>query len=540
MENEIPFRRFGTMLDCSRNAVMNIPTLKKWIDLTADLGYNTLLLYTEETYEVDNNPYFGHMRGRYSQQELREIDDYAYSKGMELIPCIQTLAHMNALFKWEKYKWYEDCSSIFLVGDERVYTLIDEMFASIKKSYRSNVVNIGMDEAWELGRGNYMDKHGPVEDKSALLLSHLQRVSDIARKYDLELIMWGDMFFRFCSGGSYENGQANDPQGVSDKIPDNVRLIYWDYTHGEKEHYDKQIRSHAALKEDVWFAGGLWTWTGFAPDNSYSTFVTMPALESCRANGVQDVFLTMWGDDAAECSKFSSLPSLYVSAEYAKGHTDMEQIKAGFQQKFGIAFDDFMLLDLPNTPNELYGQRRDPEKYMLYSDCFMGKFDYTVRPGDGDTYAACAEKMKPLEKDPNYGYLFTNLRALCDCLAVKFDLGIRTREAYAAGDREKMKDVIRDYDRLIERLDVFFAAFSRQWMLENKPHGFDVQDIRLGGLMCRVKHCRARLQEYAEGTLAEIPELDEPMLDYYGGGEAKETGPVFCNCWYRTVTANNM
>ena len=76
------FQHFGTMLDCSRNAVMNVKSIKKWIDITCDLGYNTLLLYTEDTYEVDENPYFGYMRGRYSQEELMEIDQYASERGM--------------------------------------------------------------------------------------------------------------------------------------------------------------------------------------------------------------------------------------------------------------------------------------------------------------------------------------------------------------------------------------------------------------------------------------------------------------------------
>ena len=58
MDNSTPFRTFGTMLDCSRNAVPNLHTLKKWVDLTASLGYNTLLLYTEDTYEVPGQPYF--------------------------------------------------------------------------------------------------------------------------------------------------------------------------------------------------------------------------------------------------------------------------------------------------------------------------------------------------------------------------------------------------------------------------------------------------------------------------------------------------
>ena len=57
----------------------------------------------------------------------------------------------------------------------------------------------------------------------------------------------------------------------------------------------------------------------------------------------------MWGDNGAECSKFSLLPSFYYASEIAKGNCDMESIKIGFAEKFGISFDDFLLLDLPDT-----------------------------------------------------------------------------------------------------------------------------------------------------------------------------------------------
>ena len=66
------FRRLGMMLDCSRNAVMSVQSIKRWIDVVSDMGYNTVLLYIEDTYEVDNQPYFGYLRGKYSQKELRE------------------------------------------------------------------------------------------------------------------------------------------------------------------------------------------------------------------------------------------------------------------------------------------------------------------------------------------------------------------------------------------------------------------------------------------------------------------------------------
>jgi len=42
------------------------------------MSYDSLMLYTEDTFELPGYPYFGHMRGRFSKEELKEIDDYAY------------------------------------------------------------------------------------------------------------------------------------------------------------------------------------------------------------------------------------------------------------------------------------------------------------------------------------------------------------------------------------------------------------------------------------------------------------------------------
>ena len=91
---------FAAMLDCSRNAVMRVGEVKKFASLLKKLGYNALMLYTEDTYEVEGEPYFGYMRGRYSKTEMKEIVTYCDSIGMEVIPCIQTLAHMNQIFRW--------------------------------------------------------------------------------------------------------------------------------------------------------------------------------------------------------------------------------------------------------------------------------------------------------------------------------------------------------------------------------------------------------------------------------------------------------
>ena len=71
---------FTAMLDCSRNGVIKVNRVKEYIDLLAKFGYNALELYTEDTFELEGEPYFGFMRGGYTKKELKELDAYALSR----------------------------------------------------------------------------------------------------------------------------------------------------------------------------------------------------------------------------------------------------------------------------------------------------------------------------------------------------------------------------------------------------------------------------------------------------------------------------
>ena len=538
---EHTFKTFGTMLDCSRNAVMTVESVKRWIDLTAKLGCNTLHLYMEDTYEVDGHPYFGHLRGRYSKAELKQIDAYAAAHGMQVIPCIQTLAHVNALFHWPVYREIHDAADILLTGDERTYALVDGMFRTLRECLRTNIVNIGMDEADLLGLGKYLTLHG-YRDRFSILMEHLRRVSEMAKKYGFELLMWGDMFFRLAGGDYFTNFNQDPklgeiPEEVRQLVPENIHLVYWDYFSRDRQSYERNIDAHKAIKSGSWFAGGLWTWAGFAPHNTFSIATMREAMKACHAKGVENVVMTMWGDNGAECSKFAVLPALFTVSQMAQDIDDVETIHANFEREFGIPFEDFRALDLIGTQNDSAEAIYNPEKYLLYCDPFMGQFDNRVKSGDAAGYADCAARLAVYADHAEYGYLFRSLRALCAFLSVKADLGIRTRAAYLSGDKKAAKALSTDYDAALERLDAFYAAYEQQWMHENKPQGFDVVDLRIGGQRQRLLHCRDRLLAYAEGRLDRIEELEEPVLDCCCEEKAdgQATRAIF---WHEIASAN--
>ena len=89
-------KRLGALIDCSRNCVYTVDALKKFIDILADIGYDYLQLYTEDTFDI-GDPRFGYLRGRYNVAEIKELDGYASARGIELIPFIQTLGISKAL-----------------------------------------------------------------------------------------------------------------------------------------------------------------------------------------------------------------------------------------------------------------------------------------------------------------------------------------------------------------------------------------------------------------------------------------------------------
>ena len=126
------------------------------------------------------------------------------------------------------------------------------------------------------------------------------------------------------------------------------------------------------------------------------------AMRACRAKGVENVVMTMWGDNGAECSKFAVLPALFMVAQMARGIDDEETIHANFEKEFGIPFEDFRALDLAGTQNDSAEAIYNPEKYLLYCDPFMGQFDNRVKPADAAGYADCAARLA-VYADPHKG-----------------------------------------------------------------------------------------------------------------------------------------
>ena len=523
------FDTLGVMLDCSRNAVPTLEDLYRFIDSLAAMGYNALQLYTEDVYEIEGEPYFGYQRGRYTKDELKAVDAYCRERGIELQPCIQTLAHLETIFRWPAYAVIQDMKDVLLCEDERTYALIDKMFATAAECFTSRRIHIGMDEAHALGRGKYLDEHGAVSHWD-ILVRHLYRVCEIAKKYGFRPMMWSDMFFRTLNGGEYYK-----PITVTDElratVPENVDLVYWDYYSRDVSRYDGMIDSHQQFNKSntTVFAGNAWTTTGFFPHNGPSFRTLQPAFESCISHGVREAYITIWKDDGGECPHLAVMPTLHYAASLANGVSDMDKIKASFKELFHEDFDRLVELELPDALDEATLTYEQYAKAALYNDPFYGLFDPCMRDGLNAYYAGLSEKYSAYAADGGeFADLYDMAAKQCAVLALKAECGLKARRAYQAGDRDALAAAAEDMILASDRLRVYYEAFRAFWYKTCKPYGFEVQQFRLVGMMERLRECAGRITDYLAGTLPSLSELEGELLPHLS--RTRVYPPMYL-CW---------
>ena len=240
MEETPAYHDLGLMADCSRGAVLNRDGFQRLVMRLSRMGYTVLQLYIEDVYELPDYPYFGWGRGRYTAEDLRWMDDYADSFGIELMPAIQTLAHLRQVVRWPAFRDVHDLDDILLAGEEKTYELIGAMFRQFSSCLRTRRINIGMDEAHLVGLGRYLDKHG-YHDRMQIMLDHFSRVYELANQNGLHPMLWSDMFFRLAAGGEYYADGLQNGSAIAETIPQDVSLLYWGLLFREKV----DLRQHA-------------------------------------------------------------------------------------------------------------------------------------------------------------------------------------------------------------------------------------------------------------------------------------------------------
>ena len=520
------FKTAGAMPDLSFGTPLKVDTICRLIDYMAVMGLNMILLYIEDLYELPSRPCFGHQRGRYSPEELKAIDDYAYEYGIEVVPCIQTLGHLDKYLHWKEADNVRGGQRELDVDKEASYLFIREMLTESTKCFRSKRVHIGMDEAWGLGMSlSTLKKYG-YRSQQELFVNHLNKVIKITDELGLRSRIWND--FVFClnstTGTSKYSEDTVVPQDVIDRFPKNIDLVFWHYGEEALECDDDMLKKNLTFGNNVIFCGGLMMWMAPLPENSFSYANTEMGLLAAKENGINEVFTALWCYGKQGCDIFSTLLHLQQYAEHTYNKTvTRDELKRRFEICTGASFDAFMNMsafhnrtdrEYQNFRERFHGQK------FLWQDPLYGKFECFLQDNEMSEHYGKAKAMyKPLIDGGKWSSLYERCYALLDLLETKTYIAENLRPAYLKGDKDMLLCIEENlFPELLEKLEALRILYRDDWFKTKKPYGYEELETRLAALRTRCETAIYRLNEYRLGNIDKIEELiDErmPMPDSY-------------------------
>jgi hexosaminidase len=505
-----PFSMLGIMLDCSRNAVMTVDHLKIWMRRLALLGYNMVMLYTEDTYELPGEPFFGYQRGAYTKAELQAIDGYAARLNIAVIPCIQTLGHLEKILRHPAYADIKDTARVMLAGEPKTYRLIEKMVRHWKEVCRSKRIHIGMDETHDLGRGRYMDKHG-YRRGFDLFNEHLAKTISICKKHGLTPMLWSDMYFRMGSpsGQSYYDPATVIPKDVAARIPKAAELVYWDYYHKDKAFYLDWIERHRKLGKEPVMGSGIWTWNKYWHDHRLTRATAGPCIAACYEAKLKEIFFTQWGDNGAYCDHDSAFAGMAWCADKAYGA--QQPSPAGLEKRFAAVCGGSYRAHI--LAGDIHGGIGGLQPNMWEDPFFETHFrtfakDSPWRMAElAAGFDALARKLKAHVHDRKTGDL-NHACATARAFAERYALAAALLAANRRKDNNALKKARARIPAAVKGIKAMEKTFRRMWLGRNKPEGLETIQERFGMIAARYREMTVRIGEYLEGRIDSIAELD--------------------------------
>ena len=539
------FDTLGAMLDVSRGRVLKVDYLKGRFDRMKKMGYNAVMLYTEDVFKLEGEPKWGYMRGGYTLEEMKDLKAHADRIGFKMIPCVETLGHLEQPFRWADFADVKNTSSTILVGEEKAYALIDKIVAFWAQAVGGTRIHLGMDEAWGFAGAKYEKRNGkrPGVD---VFLDHLNRVNAICAKHGFtEPIIWSDMFYRLASPRhDYYDPEAKADPALAARIPKNMRLCYWDYYHDRQDYYEGMIDGHRSLGSEPVLAGGIQIWSHFLHDRE-KTLATMSAfLAAARKKGCKEFFFTLWGDDGGTAIQGVAEEGLFACAELAQGRTAEPTADncARFREITGLDYRS--LAKLGEVCRHYADEWPDMilEASMLYDDpLYCGNYrNYLVRkPSETtDRRFYCAHYKDAAWRDDGEKVMADHRRVLAECaelsglpqaasdlarvLSAKVSYEADLLAAWKAKDLPTLARLARtDLPALISKMKAFMESYRTDWYATSQPFGFERVQKRNAAALARLEEAKRRLDDWLAGKTKTIEELDEtlrPFGKYNEGG----------------------
>ncbi len=275
---DLPLR--GIMLDISRGKVPTPASIEALIDDCATFKLNFLMLYTEHTFRFLKHPEIGRHDSPLDAEMLRGLNLYAKQRCVDLIPCLQSLGHMEHVLKLPRYRELAESESGWTIAptDPATYSLLSDLYDEYLPLFDSKYFNANCDEPWDLGRGRSQARAAEL-GPGGLYLEHVGRLQKLARLHGKRMMIWGDVV-----------------HAHADRIPEidrNLILLDWWYEAGFE--YDR-VAHFARNGIEFMVCPGTSSWNSLFPRIENSLLNISRWAKAGRRHGALGLLNTDWGD----------------------------------------------------------------------------------------------------------------------------------------------------------------------------------------------------------------------------------------------------
>ena len=268
----------GWMDDISRGPIPTKEFIKEEIRRLAEYKFNFFNLYTEHLFKLEDYPDIAPTDGL-TADEIKELTDFAKDYYIEFIGNQQCFAHAEKTLDNPFYDDIKDTRFNFNPGVDETYEFLEVLLGETAQAYESKYFNINCDETESLGNGkakSYIDSLGAEN----AYCQHINKVYDILKKYDKEVMIWGDII-------------AKNPEMIK-QLPEDIQFIVWSY--GGRDSFDEMIEPFKNSGHKFWVAPGASCWaTSFPYIDNYIKNIANFARDAER-HGAKGIINTAWDD----------------------------------------------------------------------------------------------------------------------------------------------------------------------------------------------------------------------------------------------------
>jgi hexosaminidase len=219
------------------------------LDVIADSRFNAILVEWEDMFPWHVDERF---RGptAYTEDQVCAFADAAKKRGVELIPLVQILGHMETPLALDDYAHLREideyCDVINPLADgarELCEKMIDDVLELLPDT---RYFHLGGDEAWSMGMHPQTKAFIAEQSKAALYLHHVQPLLERLNTRDIRPLIWHDMMLDW-------------PEDELKRMGDLADLVVWGYEGTPDEtslhHATKHIEYFAKVGVPMWGAG---------------------------------------------------------------------------------------------------------------------------------------------------------------------------------------------------------------------------------------------------------------------------------------------